>query len=934
MKRIFLLSFSVFCLVIATSLVFAATINVPADYSTIGEAVNAASAGDTIQVAAGTYAENITIDGLNGKDNLTIQGAGADSTIIDGGSNGSAIVATNSLTGLTISAVTITNGGATIGGGVNINTGSTVTISNCIVDGNTAETDGGGISVETSSTATISGSIIRNNTVTDGAGGGIYVNNSTLTISDSIIVDNTVTSQGGGICVTDGSAATMGGCNIRSNTSTAGNGGGMVVSDGSSLTLTDSILMDNAATSTAADSGQAGALLISASSVTVDRCVFQNNQANEMGALAYMASPTSSGTYTLGIGNCAFTANTANAANAASALAIVQAPGSTVMLATIINNCTFASNDDNFGFNILLQVFPATLRNCIIAGANGFGLAANAPGLATMINNNFNQNGDGDYAYGSPGSQTVLTVDQINALSGCSGNIGVDNDFVGGQNYHLEAASGAVNAGSATEAPDTDIDGVPRPQGSGYDIGCYEFPYTWYLAEGTTTGTFDEFVLIQNPNTDTANVTVTFMRPADSEGNVPDAVTQTLTVGPSSRHTIHVNNVENLSSTDVSTQVQSTNDVGIFVERAMYWTAGDVPWYGGHNSIAVPAPATTWFLAEGTTNGTFDTYVLIQNPNSTTANITVTFMLPADSDGNAQAPVTQTLTVPPASRQTIHVNSVEGLSSTDVSTRVKSTNSVGVICERAMYWDAGDVAWAGGHNTIGTTKTATTWYLAEGATTGSFDEYVLIQNPNDVSAAVTVTFMLPADSDGNAQDPVTQTLTVGALSRQTIHVNGVDGLSSTAVSTKIESTNEVGIIAERSMYWDAGGVDWAGGHASIGVRELAAVWFLAEGTTTGSFDEYVLIQNPNSGTTANITVTFMRPADSEGNIPDAITQTLTLDGQSRTTIHVNSVEGLSDTDVSTTVRCTNSQGIIAERAMYWDAGDTDWAGGHNSPGSW
>ena len=51
----------------------------PADFSTISEAIAAASDGDTIQVAAGSYPEDLVLGGRS----LTIEGAGSELTLIE-----------------------------------------------------------------------------------------------------------------------------------------------------------------------------------------------------------------------------------------------------------------------------------------------------------------------------------------------------------------------------------------------------------------------------------------------------------------------------------------------------------------------------------------------------------------------------------------------------------------------------------------------------------------------------------------------------------------------------------------------------------------------------------------------------------------------------------------------------------------------------------
>ena len=209
--------------------------------------------------------------------------------------------------------------------------------------------------------------------------------------------------------------------------------------------------------------------------------------------------------------------------------------------------------------------------------------------------------------------------------------------------------------------------------------------------------------------------------------------------------------------------------------------------------------STTWYLAEGCTDG-FDEWVLIQNPNSNPAICEITFM---DKDGNTEV---LNETIPATSRRTYYVNTY--MPGKSVSTKVESTNGVGIIAERAMYWDVDGMHWAGGHCSCGVTSTALTWYLAEGCT-DDFDEYVLIQNPNSSTANVTVTFMT---GDGTT---VERKINVPETSRYTIHVN--DYVPNESVSTKVES--DIGIIAERAMYWDVDGHHWMGGHCSKGIAE-------------------------------------------------------------------------------------------------------------------
>src|SRR6185369_602428 len=75
-------------------------------FSSIQAAVNATANGDLINVAGGTYAENVLIPASR---RLTIQGAGAGVTVVDGGGS-AATVDVQDRGNLTLAGVTLTNG--------------------------------------------------------------------------------------------------------------------------------------------------------------------------------------------------------------------------------------------------------------------------------------------------------------------------------------------------------------------------------------------------------------------------------------------------------------------------------------------------------------------------------------------------------------------------------------------------------------------------------------------------------------------------------------------------------------------------------------------------------------------------------------------------------------------------------------------------------
>ncbi|HET9221759.1 MAG TPA: choice-of-anchor Q domain-containing protein [Roseiflexaceae bacterium] len=230
-----------------------------ANLNQVFDACPAGSGADTINLPAGNYV--LTIAGTNEDDALTgdlditasvtINGAGAGSTTIDGNKLDRVFQIMSNSTAQ-IANVTITGGLTSIQAGSGIlvyESSSALTLISSRVTDNLGN---GGLHVN-SGTLTVIDSRVQNNT-----GGGIDVGSGTATIIDSAIFDNTTDNSGGGI----NSSGTLTVVNSTISGNSAGfSGGGLA--GGGTTDLYNVTIADNTADSDANDGGDGGGVYIS-----------------------------------------------------------------------------------------------------------------------------------------------------------------------------------------------------------------------------------------------------------------------------------------------------------------------------------------------------------------------------------------------------------------------------------------------------------------------------------------------------------------------------------------------------------------------------------------------------------------------------------------------------------------------------------------------
>jgi len=453
----------------------AATINVGPGGS-IQDAINAANDGDTIRVAAGTYYEIITWDGVN----LTIIGAGPGKSIIDGShaSYGS-VIWINDVDNSRFEGFTIRNGSAEYGGGMDIsNDIGELIVENCRFEDNEAGRGGGGVNYEDEECAdspTFINCTFVNNTAR--CGGGMRANDH-ATLIGCTFDGNTASSRGGGMVIGCDGDVDLKGCTFKDNE--AGSSGGGIWTNHGEMTVDSCTFKNNEAVGggggDAAESAQpiqlsrirvcgygGGISLGCNSEATVVNSVFYQNEAAYGGGISDKNGST--------ITNCTFYDNWAYGGGGVRAAATAPAFDGPSYYGgglfdgsynSIVTNCIFWNN---YGSDENDQIYPPSAE-----------LPTPPPKVTSPTSQNTQVTGP--TPLGGGGGNSVTYSDVMGGYDG-TGNIDQNPSFVNstGGDFHLQNTSPCIDKGTngAPALPTEDFEGDDRICTDTVDMGADEF---------------------------------------------------------------------------------------------------------------------------------------------------------------------------------------------------------------------------------------------------------------------------------------------------------------------------------------------------------------------------------------------------------------------------------------------------------------------------
>lgn len=387
------------------------------------EEANALGGTRKIYLPAGVYDDRQTVTGDNGAHYgdldiasgaaITIQGEGAQDTIINGRIAGEPVFQVLGGGTLDLNDVMVRKGSGNQGGGVY--NGGTLHLLGAVLRDNYGN---GGAGLFTTGNVIIDTSTLRDNRA-NGSGGGLQASGASASINiyDSAFIDNVAAGlgDGGGMYLSNSAGTTMGGTTVAGN---RGENGGGIYHQSGSLSIAESTISGN--TSYYISTLGYGGGIYSGGNITIENSTISGNDAKSVAGGMYVYNHVG------------------------------------------LTNVTVADNVAPDTGGLVFQT-TATVVNTIVADNTD----VQCSGTGTMTSNDGNLSSDATCSF-------TATHDQENTdplLDVLADNGGLT------KTQALLTGSPAIDAGNDAYAPATDQRGLSRPQGSQSDVGAFEVLY-------------------------------------------------------------------------------------------------------------------------------------------------------------------------------------------------------------------------------------------------------------------------------------------------------------------------------------------------------------------------------------------------------------------------------------------------------------------------
>lgn len=452
---------------------------------------------DTIHISAGTHNVASTLiyhtDDGDGGHELSIIGAGADATILDGG-NLVQILDINTNTTLdggdagsqvSIRGIDFQDGYSSTddGGGLSIFTyNGAITLDELDFDNNSTDHRGGVFVGSGAGSITVTNCTFSENSASSGEGGGAFIGSETgsVFLANNTFTANTAATGGGAWIFSHTGQITLTTNTFSGNVANTGTGGGAYV------LAYNAQLSNNVFSGNAANVGTGGGVYVLADSAQLSNSLFRSNSATGSGGGATIASRDSYVSANLFISNMA--------TDFGGGIVVEAIEGT-----TLVNN-VLTNNQANIGGGGLFLAGDSVdlINNTYYSNAatvTGGGFVSVVQGNSSLIDiynniiwgnsapagSDFSIGADGDND-GTGAAVNLFNNDfsnfDIDVANNLSQGSNIDQDPLLTPDGHLQGGSPAIDVGlnSAPGLPGSDFEGEPRIMNSVVDMGADEFP--------------------------------------------------------------------------------------------------------------------------------------------------------------------------------------------------------------------------------------------------------------------------------------------------------------------------------------------------------------------------------------------------------------------------------------------------------------------------